>query len=78
MGKVGENMMIAGVFSQIANMLVCGSLMVACWRRYREVKCSAAEKGVRSPKLVHVRLGSFRCPRLYPAAEYLQSRRDGS
>ena len=35
MAKVGENMMIAGVSSQVANMLLCGSLMLIYRRRYR-------------------------------------------
>ena len=36
MAAVGENLMIAGVCSQIANMLVCGGLMLVYWRRYRK------------------------------------------
>jgi hypothetical protein len=34
-GQVGENMMIAGVCFQIANMLVCSTVMLVIWRRYQ-------------------------------------------
>lgn len=45
MAKFGENMMIAGVSSQVANMLLCGSIMLVYWRRYQKYSSLHGDDG---------------------------------
>lgn len=54
MVKVGGNMMIAGVCSLVAKMLLRGLLTVVYWRGYQESKRSTAENRMRSARSVRM------------------------